>query len=599
MIERMAAWLERWLAIACSLVLALMLLLVVATAFQRYALSGGFLGAEEASIWLMLLLVALGFPLVAAGPLAMRIDLFPFLSGGLARLREAVAEMMVIVACLVLAAGGYQATLLLGGMSALLGLPEWMRFAAFALSGSVALLVSVLRLLRNWPLLHVVLIAGIAAGFWLAVSLTGSFLSFTGPGGFAALIIAAGILAGASLPHTFIVGAFGAIAAGSPLTEPAVVGQLVTGTGRYLLLAIPFFLLAGSLLVVSGMAEKLVRFASVLVGGGKSGAGQTVLLTSVIFSGTSGSSIANASFSARTFFRPLIEKGYTPERAGGLIAATAVLDNIIPPSIAFFILAAATNLSVGRLLTGGLAAGLTLALVLALVIQLTSRETRAETETVAASQTASQSVWKLGLAAVPAFVLGIIVVAGIRFGVVTPTEASGLAAGYTLAVALMASARNPDILAAFRESAVTSSSILVLIGSATPLAFILATSGIGAFARDAALIFGEDPLLFMLAANLFLLAVGLVLDIGAAILLFGPIMIPVAVAVGIDPVWFGVILVVNLMIGGLTPPVGILVQVTSTATGVPALNLFRAVIPYLCALIATLIAMSMAVAVFS
>lgn len=589
----MAERIEQWLATACGLVLALMLLVVVATAFQRYAFSGGFLGAEEASVWLMLLLVSLGFPLVAAGPSAMRIDLFPMLSGKVARLREALAEVMVVAACLVLAAGSYQAIALVGGVSPLLGLPEWVRFGAFALSGAVALPLSVSRLLRSWSPMQVMLIVGVAAGFWLVMRLSDPTISFMGPSGFAGLIIAIGVLAGASFPHIFIVGAFGAIAAGTPLTEPAVAGQLLAGMGRYLLLAIPFFLLAGSLLVVSGMAEKLVRFASVLVGGRRSGAGQTVLLTSVIFSGTSGSSIANASFSSRTFFRPLIEKGYKPERAGALIAASSVLDNIIPPSIAFFILAAAANLSVGRLLTGGLVAGLALALMLALVIHLTSRETGPEAPRI------DQPLWRLGLAAAPAFGLGIIVVAGIRFGVVTPTEASGLAAAYTLAAALLSSCRRSEIPAAFRESAVAASSILVLIGSATPLAFILATSGIGAFARDAALMLGENPLLFMLAANLFLLVVGLVLDIGAAILLFGPIMIPVAVAVGIDPVWFGVMLVVNLMIGGLTPPVGILVQVVSAATGVPALGLFRAVIPYLAALIATLIAMSVAVAIFS
>jgi tripartite ATP-independent transporter DctM subunit len=196
----------------------------------------------------------------------------------------------------------------------------------------------------------------------------------------------------------------------------------------------------------------------------------------------------------------------------------------------------------------------------------------------------------------PVFGLGLIVVAGIRFGLVTPTEAAAVAAAYTLASALLLRSSLSLIAAVFAQAGTETAAIVMLVGAATPLAFLLATDGIAGSAAGLALSLGENPFMVMIAANLLLLAVGLVLDIGAAILLFSPILLPVAAAVGIDPVHFGVILVVNLMIGGLTPPVGILVQVVSAATGLPAVSLFRTVLPHLAALLAALFSMGAGIA---
>jgi TRAP-type C4-dicarboxylate transport system permease large subunit len=187
-------------------------------------------------------------------------------------------------------------------------------------------------------------------------------------------------------------------------------------------------------------------------------------------------------------------------------------------------------------------------------------------------------------------------VAGIRFGIVSPTEAAALAAAYTLVLALCGRHSRAGIFAALQQAGVETAAITMLIGAATPLAFLLAIDGIGPWATGLARSFGENPFMVMIAANLILLGVGLVLDIGAAILLFSPILLPVAAAVGIDPVAFGVVVVVNLMIGGLTPPVGILVQVTSAATGVPATRLFSATRPYLAALLLALLCISMGIA---
>ncbi len=196
--------------------------------------------------------------------------------------------------------------------------------------------------------------------------------------------------------------------------------------------------------------------------------------------------------------------------------------------------------------------------------------------------------WSAAKSAIPAFGLGIIVVAGIRFGIVTPTEAAALAAGFTLLLSFAARAEGSSIWSSFRQSALEAGAIGLLIGSAAPFAFLLAVDGVAASLTDIVHSLGSSPVLVLLMANLVLLVAGLVLDIGAAILLLGPILVPAAAAAGLDPVHFGVILVVNLMIHGLTPPLGMLIYVVSGVTSVPASQLFRAVLPYLAALLVSL-----------
>jgi tripartite ATP-independent transporter DctM subunit len=196
--------------------------------------------------------------------------------------------------------------------------------------------------------------------------------------------------------------------------------------------------------------------------------------------------------------------------------------------------------------------------------------------------------WTATLAALPAFGLGVIMVVGIRLGVVTTTEAAALAALYALTLGLGARLNGRQFHTIFRQAAVEASAIGLLIGTAAPFAFLLAIDDVSglfvAFVKDLA----AAPWGVVIVINLLLLVIGLVLDIGAAILLFAPIFLPLAVAAGVDPIHFGVILVVNLMIGGLTPPVGMLVFVVSGVTRVPAGALFLAILPYLAALLTAL-----------
>lgn len=578
---------EAALAALAGLVLVVLLALVGAAIAQRYLLGSAFMGSDEAAIWLHVALIAVGSPLVAGSALAMRFDLLTraMPAGG-----QAVAECfgagITMMAGLVLCLGGAGVAAEVGGVSTSLGLPEWWRYAAIAAGGALTLLTCGLRLIvdRGLAFALAALAIGVAGHVALDAVVWPVAMPASAVAGIAATI---GLLAGAPLPHTFIVAAALTVPLGGPMPEPAIVQTTVAGVSKFLLLAIPFFLLAGNLLTRSGLADRLVRFAQAMVGHLRGGLAQTTLLTSTLFSGASGSSVANAAFGATTFGPELVRRGYTPPQSAALIAATSTLDNVIPPSIAFLLLATATGLSVGGLLYGGLWAGLLMVAALAVSFHLTSRESGSGRPATARER------WASAAGALPAFGLGLVVVFGIRWGLVTTTEAAALAAFYTLGAGLIGRRlRGTALAAAFRESAVEAAAIGLLIGSAAPFAFLLAVDGVGEMVGSLAEAVGRNPFLVLLIANLILLLAGCVLDIGAAILLLGPILLPMVVAAGVDPVTFGVVLVVNLMIGGLTPPVGMLVFVTAGIMRLPPLAVFRAVMPHLLALFAALAALS-------
>lgn len=581
-----AAWalarVETVLRALAGFVLAALLLIVAGGAALRYLGGTGIVGIEDAGIWLHVALIAFGAPLALDSALSMRLDIATRHFGRRGLVAAGVlADVFTVLSGLVLAFGGGRIVQLLGGVSPTLGLPEWVRFALLGLGGALVLLVVALRRLGEGRAGELALALCLGGALYLAVPTlqVGAELP---PSAALFAIVALGILSGAPLPHVFLAAAYGALAFGSTLPEPAIVSASVTGMSKFLLLAIPFFLLAGNLLTVSGAAHGIVRFAASLVGHRRAGLAQTTLLTGILFSGASGSSVANAAFGATTFQPELVRHGYRPEQAGALIAATSVLDNVIPPSIAFLILAAATNLSVASLLVGGFAAGGVMALCLALAIRLA----------MGTHERAPRAGWAergaAGMAALPAFGLGVIVVVGIRFGVVTTTEAAALAAAYTLLLALLSRVPARRIGDQMARAGTEAAAIGLLIGSAGPFAFLLAVDDVSGLVQSFVSSFGTGPLATLLAINVALLVIGLFLDIGAAILLFAPLFLPLAVAVGIDPIHFGVILVVNLMIGGLTPPVGMLVFVVGGVTRIPAGRIFAEILPFLAALVAAL-----------
>lgn len=593
--SRVAAALARLrlgLEYAAAAVLAALFFVVIAAVAHRYLLGGGLIWSDEAAIWLHLALIALAMPLAATSALAMRLDVVAGLLPGRARRLAAIfADAVAVHGALVLALGGAAVAARVGGVSTVLGLPEALRFGAFAVGGGLTLVCLFGRagLDRGW--LSGLGSLALGTGFYLLAQQASGIL-VQPPSLVAAGWALLSLLLGAPLPFALLAGVSLSGAFGGALPEAAIVQNTVSGVGKFLLLAIPFFLLAGELLTSGGLAARLVRFAAALVGHWRAGLAQTALVSSVLFSGASGSSIANAAFGAKVMGPALVARGYRPAQAGAVVAGVSMLDNIIPPSIAFLLLAAATQLSVGSLLVGGFFAGFVLAGALALGIHLSLRGVAAAAPKASATERATSFT-----GALPAIGLGVVVVVGIRFGVVTVTEASALAVAYALAACLaLRSLNGAGVLAALRRSAAEAAAVGLLIGASAPFAFLLAIDRVSEQMAGLVTALGAGPYAVMLLSNLVLLVAGLFLDIGVAILLLGPLLLPVAVAAGLDPIHFGVILVVNLMIHGLTPPLGVLVHVVAGIMRVPAGAVFRAVLPLLGALLAALAGLSLAAA---
>jgi tripartite ATP-independent transporter DctM subunit len=587
-VERLLQWLG-------GAILAVIFVLVMTSVTLRYVFGSGFIWSEELAIWLNILLVAVGAPLAVTGPLAMRLDVVvQFLPPLLQKAARVLADAIAVDASLILAFGGAGVVAAIGGTSTVLGMPEWLRYFAVACGGGLsALLLFGKSYVQHGPPRALSILA-IGIGLYLAANYL-QVVPLATPSLAAGAAAAIGLVAGAPLPHALLVGVSLAAPFGALLPEPAQVQNTVVGISKFLLLAIPFFLLAGGLLTEGGLADRLVRFAASLVGHLRGGLAQTTLVSSVLFSGASGSSIANAAFGAKVMVPALVAHGYLLPRAAAIVAATAMLDNIIPPSIAFLILASATNLSVGALLVGGFFAGGVLAVALGIGIYITTRDEKPLQARATNSERARTFVSSL-----PAIGLGVVVVIGIRFGVVTTTEASALAVFYALIVCVaLRTLHMRSLAAAFCQAAGEAAAIGLLIGTAAPFAFLMAVDRVSDLVTAMVTALGGSALAVMLLANVVLLIAGLLLDIGAAILLLAPLLLPAATLAGIDPIQFGVILVVNLMIHGLTPPLGILVYVASGVSGARPSQVFREVIPLLLALLGALAVLCIAAALFA
>jgi tripartite ATP-independent transporter DctM subunit len=581
----------RWLG---GIVLAAMFVLVMTSVTLRYVFGSGLIWSEELAIWLNVLLVAVGAPLAVTGPLAVRLDMIVrFLPRAFQEVAHVLADGIALDASLILAFGAADVVGAIGGTSTVLGLPEWLRYAAIATGGGLSVLLIFGKACQRSPA-RAILALALAVGLYLAAHHL-QVTRLAAPSLAAGIVAVIGLLAGAPLPHTLLVGVSLAAPFGGLLPEPALVQNTVVGVSKFLLLAIPFFLLAGGLLTEGGLAERLVRFAASLVGHVRGGLAQTTLVSSVLFSGASGSSVANAAFGAKVMVPALVAHGYTRPRAAAIVAATAILDNIHPPAIAILILASATDLSVGSLLVTSLIADGVLAAALGIGIYLTSRDEKPARERATGAERA-----RAFIASLPAIGLGIVVIVGIRFGVVTTTEASAIAVAYALVVCLaLRSLNGRSLAAAFCQAAGEAAAISLLIGTAAPFAFLLAVDRVSDLVTSFVTALGGSALAVMLLANVVLLIAGLLLDIGAAILLLAPLLLPVATLAGIDPIQFGVILVVNLMIHGLTPPLGILVYVASGVSGTQPAKVFREVVPLLMALLAALAVLCVYSALFA
>jgi C4-dicarboxylate transporter DctM subunit len=345
------------------------------------------------------------------------------------------------------------------------------------------------------------------------------------------------------------------------------------------LLAVPFFIFAGEIMGYGGISRRLVDWTKSLLGGTKASLPITTVGTCVVFGAISGSSAATVAAVGRITFKPMLDAGYDARFASGLITASGLIDNMIPPAIAMILYAAVAEQSLVRIFTAGFVPGLLFALAFAAYILVKSwrstidlpepfRWRRLGRETVNAG-------WALGM---PVIILG-----GIYTGLFSATEAGGVACVYAIVVSMLVY-READISAFIqltRRAAYVTAQIMIIVASAGVFSWLLTTSGVGPSITAFFAILDWPPWVLLLIINAFLLIVGCFIDTASAILLLTPILLPIVKAAGIDPIHFGIVMTANLSIGCFTPPFGINIFVAQAVFKQPVSVIYPGVAPFI------------------
>jgi TRAP-type transport system large permease protein len=345
--------------------------------------------------------------------------------------------------------------------------------------------------------------------------------------------------------------------------------QIIQGLyDSFVLLAIPLFIVAANFMNAGTISDRLTHFCLALVGRLRGGLGHVNVVTSMIFAGMSGSAIADAVGIGKVSIDMMVKDNrYTPGYAAAITAATAVIGPIIPPSIPMVLYALVSDASIGYLFLGGILPGLLMsAAMMGLNSYCAHRDKIPLDEPIPLREFPS-----ITFRALPALMMPVILLGGIYSGVVTPTEAAAVAAAYAFVVAAFfyRALSLRDISRVLRDSARSSASVGLVIGAALIFNYIIASENIPAQVTNAMKGLDVSPMMFMIGLNVLFLILGCLLDASTIILVIIPIFIPTLKALGIDLVWFGVVAIVNCMIGLITPPYGVLLFVINATTGIP------------------------------
>ena len=345
------------------------------------------------------------------------------------------------------------------------------------------------------------------------------------------------------------------------------------------LLAIPFFIMSGVLMNYSGVTRRIMDFCALITGRMPGGLAQVNVLLSTLMGGLSGSNLADAAMEAKMLVPEMERHGYSKAFSTVVTAVSALITPLIPPGIALIIYGTVAQVSIGKLFISGLEVGIICCLAMMLLVRALSIKrgyTPMRTEKLSAKE-----VWRITIQALPPLALPIIIIGGIRFGIFTPTEAGSAAIVYSLILAIIYREMNfKQFLQAVKESVLSTSQIMVIIAAANALGYILTVEQIPQAITAWMLTIIHNKYTFILAVNIFLLIVGMFMEGIAAMLILIPLLAPVANAFGIDPVQFGMIVVFNMSVGTITPPLGTVMFVTCGITKCPTKAFLKECIPF-------------------
>jgi len=357
--------------------------------------------------------------------------------------------------------------------------------------------------------------------------------------------------------------------------------NLLEGANSFPLLAVPFFMLAGEIMNVGGLSRRIVNLALTLVGHMRGGLGYVVIVAAVIMASLSGSAVADTAALASLLLPMMVAAGHDKARAGGLIASAGIIAPIIPPSIGFVIFGVAANVSITKLFLAGIVPGLLMGVSIAVAWYIVAKKENVQPPTKATAaerlKALRESTWAL--------VLPLIVLVGLKMGVFTPTEAAVVAAVYALFVAtvIYRELKVGQLWEVFVSAARTTAVIMFLVAAAMVSAWLITIANLPQELIALLQPFIDKPMLLMFIIMVVVMIVGTAMDMTPTILILTPVLMPLVRAAGIDPVYFGVLFIINNAIGLVTPPVGTVLNVVAGVGKMKMDDVTRGVVPFMIA----------------
>jgi len=387
------------------------------------------------------------------------------------------------------------------------------------------------------------------------------------------------------LLHAFVTLAILLIGPGAPWI--IVPNSIFNGMNSFPLMAVPFFILAGELMNRGGITFRLVQFADMLVGRIRGGLAQANIASSMLFAGITGSALADTAAIGRVLIPAMVKQGYSPAYSAAVTAASSLIGPIIPPSITMILYGVSAGASISGLFLAGFVPGILIGLglmITAYVFAVRGKfEVRKNKLPLAEKITRTRD-------AIVAMMMPIIILGGIFGGVMTPTEAAAIAVVYALVAGFfLGELKLRDLPPVFLRSGMVTASVMLIVGTARIFSDLLTQEQIPEQLALVVLGLTDQPWLLLLLINVFLLAVGFVMDTSAAIIILVPVLLPIATSIGLDPITFGIIMCVNLIIGLATPPLGICLFVAADVAKIRVERLIVAIWPFLLVQIAVLL----------
>ncbi|GEO43096.1 tripartite ATP-independent transporter DctM subunit [Skermanella aerolata] len=366
------------------------------------------------------------------------------------------------------------------------------------------------------------------------------------------------------------------------LFDAQIVAQnVINGADSFPLMAVPFFMLAGEIMNVGGLSKRIVKLAMTLVGHVRGGLGYVAILAAVILASLSGSAVADAAALSALLVPMMVQAGHDKARSGGLVASAGIIAPVIPPSIGMIMFGVAGGVSITQLFLAGIVPGIMLGLALVVAWALVVRKEKLVTPPRASKQdmvrALGESFWAL--------LLPMIIIFGLKFGIFTPTEAAVVAAVYSLFVAtvIYRELKLSDLYDVFLTAAKTTSVVMFLVAAAMVSAWMITVADLPSLVTDLLEPLMDSPTLLLLAIMVLVVIVGTAMDMTPTILILTPVLMPVIREAGIDPVYFGVLFIMNNAIGLITPPVGTVLNVVAGVAKISMEDVVKGVWPFMLA----------------